>query len=52
MNNLDLLHLAEFCEDDAYEQEDFETNATDAKTAYTDFYDDIKQPSKYLKEDW
>lgn len=58
MNKLDLLKLAEEQDVEAYSIEDFEENipsqtATQKyKRQYEDFYDDVKQASKYIKEDW
>lgn len=50
MNKLELMRLSENV-DDAYEQSDFEPQKS-SKDKYDDFYDDIKQPSRYIKEDW
>lgn len=57
MNKLDLLRLAEEQDVEAYSIEDFEeenslTATQKYKKNYEDFYDDIKQSSKYIKEDW
>ena len=57
MNKLDLLRLAEDQDVEAYSIEDFEeenslTATQKYKKNYEDFYDDIKQSSKYIKEDW
>mgnify|MGYP005780802671 FL=1 len=49
MNKLELLKLAEFQDSEAFYEEDFEE--TEAQK-YSDFYDDIKQPKNYIKEDW
>lgn len=57
MNKLDLLRLAEEQDVEAYSIEDFEeenslTATQKYKKNYEDFYDDVKQSSKYIKEDW
>ena len=55
MNKLDLLKLAEKQDVEAYTEEDFEeekTNNQKFKEQYSNFYDDVKQSSKYIKEDW
>lgn len=58
MNNLDLLRLAEDQDVEAYSIEDFEEESSKQtatqkyKREYEDFYDDIKQSSRYIKEDW
>ena len=57
MNKLDLLKLAEQQDVEAYSMDEFEyeQNITDTqkyKQDYQDFYDDVKQSSKYIKEDW
>ncbi len=52
MNNLDLMRIAETCDEDAFEQDDFVQHKKDKKENYDDFYDDVKQPSRYIKEDW
>ena len=56
MDNLELLRLAEEQDVEAYEAQDFEETDKDTldtyKQKYTDYYDDVKQPSKYIKEDW
>ncbi|MBQ3047909.1 MAG: hypothetical protein IJD48_02720 [Clostridia bacterium] len=57
MNKLDLLKLAEEQDVEAYSMEDFEqeqsVNSTEKyKQDYQDYYDDVKQASKYIKEDW
>ena len=48
MNKFELLKLAELQDSEAFYEQDFEEN----KDTYADFYDDVKQPSKYIKEDW
>lgn len=48
MTKLELLKLAELQDSEAFYEQDFEEN----KDTYSDFYDDIKQPNKYIKEDW
>ena len=57
MNKLELLKLAEQQDVEAYSMDEFEheQNITDTqkyKQDYQDFYDDVKQSSKYIKEDW
>ncbi len=52
MNNLELMRLSENCDEDAYEQEDFEQRKPSRKEKYDEYYDDVKQPSRYIKEDW
>ncbi len=52
MTNLELMRLSDNDDDDAFEQEDFDQNKKSRKQIYDDFYDDIKQPSRYIKEDW
>jgi len=55
MNKLDLLKLAESQDTEAYDLQDFEeekSNTQKYKQEYNDFYDDVKQSSKYIKEDW
>ena len=55
MNKLDLLKLAEKQDVEAYSEEDFEEEKTSSqklKEDYSSFYDDVKQSSKYIKEDW
>lgn len=49
MNKLELLKLAELQDSEAFYEQDFEE--TEAQK-YSDFYDDIKQPKHYIKEDW
>lgn len=55
MNKLKLLKLAEKQDSEAYMQEDIqeeEEKKKDYKDKYQEFYNDIKQKSKYIKEDW
>ena len=55
MSMLDLMKISETLDDDGVipevELEENERNLTD-KQKYMDFYDDVKQPSRYIKEDW
>ena len=54
MTDYELMRLSETVDEDAYESEDFhdpERKKSDAQR-YSEFYDDVKQPSKYIKEDW
>ena len=52
MNNLELMRLNDNDGEDAFEQEDFEQNTKSDKERYDEFYDDVKQPSRFIKEDW
>lgn len=56
MNKLELLKLAEQQDVEAYNSEDFAQEEFDAtqnfKESYSNFYNDVKQPNKYIKEDW
>lgn len=52
MTNLELMRLSENADEDAFEQEDFPQPRKSPKQTYDDFYDDVKQPSRYIKEDW
>ncbi|MBQ2712604.1 MAG: hypothetical protein IJF71_04425 [Clostridia bacterium] len=53
MDKLKLMRLAETSDEDAYEQQDFsESRKMTEREAYEAFYDDVKQPSKYIREDW
>ena len=52
MTNLELMRLSDNDDEDAFEQEDFPALKKSAKDAYDEFYDDVKQPSRYIKEDW
>lgn len=52
MTNLELMRIAENADEDAFEQEDFPQQKKSSKEVYDDFYDDVKQPSRYIKEDW
>ncbi len=49
MNKLELLKLAELQDCEAFYEQDFEEKQIEK---YSDFYDDIKQPNNYIKEDW
>ena len=49
MDKLKLMKLAENQDSEAFYEQDFEESE---QIKYSDFYDDIKQPSKYIKEDW
>lgn len=51
MTDYELMRLSETVDEDAYEREDFEKKRS-ARETYDDFYDDVKQPSRYIKEDW
>ena len=52
MTDYELMRLSELSDEDAYEQEDFDVRKNSSKQAYDEFYDDVKQPSRYIKEDW
>ncbi len=52
MTNLELMRIAENADEDAFEQDDFPQRKKTSKELYDDFYDDVKQPSRYIKEDW
>lgn len=56
MNKLDLLKLAELQDCESFDESEFEeinSNKTKQfKESYEDFYDDVKQANKYIKEDW
>jgi len=56
MDNLELLRVAEDQDVEAFEAGDFEEEKKDSvqdfKEKYSDYYDDVKQSSRYIKEDW
>ena len=52
MTDYELMRLSELSDEDAYEQEDFDVRQESSQLAYDEFYDDVKQPSRYIKEDW
>lgn len=52
MTNLELMRISENADEDAFEQEDFDQRKRSEKERYDDYYDDVKQPSRYIKEDW
>lgn len=52
MNKLELLKLAEEQDVEAFTNEDFEEPKKDFSQQYKDFYDDVKQPNNFVKEDW
>ncbi len=52
MTDYELMRLSETVDEDAYESEDFGEPKQSDKQRYSEFYDDVKQPSKYIKEDW
>lgn len=52
MDKLELLKLSEEQDVEAYDNEDFELLPKKFSEQYRDFYDDIKQPNNYIKEDW
>lgn len=51
MDRLEMLKIAENQDCEAIWPEDLQQEVS-LKEKYTEFYDDIKQPSKYIKEDW
>ncbi len=48
----DLMKLADDQDCEAYEAADIEQIPADRKRKYRDFYNDVKQPCDYIKEDW
>lgn len=52
MTNLELMRISENADEDAFEQDDFASIKKTKKDVYDDFYDDVKQQSRYIKEDW
>ena len=52
MTNLELMRISENADEDAFEQDDFQQQTKSQKQIYDEFYDDVKQPSRYIKEDW
>lgn len=52
MTNLELMRISENADEDAFEQDDFDQHKKSSKQIYDEFYDDVKQPSRYIKEDW
>lgn len=57
MNKLELLKLSELQDCEAFTESDFEeenknSNNQKFKKEYEDYYDDVKQQNKYIKEDW
>lgn len=55
MSLLDLMKLSDSLDDDGVipeeEMEELLDNVDD-RQSYFDYYDDVKQPCKYIKEDW
>lgn len=56
MDKLELLRIAENQDVEAFEPHEFEEQSKNSlekyKKEYTEFYNDVKQSSKYIKEDW
>ncbi|MCH5161761.1 MAG: hypothetical protein J1G04_06995 [Clostridiales bacterium] len=52
MTDYELMRLSETVDEDAFEPDDFPEKKKSDKQLYSEFYDDVKQPSKYIKEDW
>ncbi len=52
MTNLELMRICENADEDAFEQDDFPQASRSPKDIYDEIYDDVKQPSRYIKEDW
>jgi len=57
MDNLHLLMLSENEDTEALSSEDIEERELQGKKKnfreeYFEFYDDVKQPCKHIKEDW
>ena len=48
----DLMLLAEEQDSEAFEAQDFENNDQTFEQRYKEFYDDVKRPADYVKEDW
>ena len=48
----ELMLLAEEQDSEAFEAQDFEYDDRSFKQKYKDFYDDVKHPVDYVKEDW
>ena len=48
----ELMLLAEEQDSEAFEAQDFEVNLQNYKQEYKAFYDDVKIPADYVKEDW
>lgn len=51
-SNWDLMLLADEQDCEAFDAQDFEELPTSKKNRYKEFYNDVKQPSDYVKEDW
>ena len=51
-SNWDLMLLADEQDCEAFDAQDFEELPTSKKSRYKEFYNDVKQPSDYVKEDW
>lgn len=53
MDKLKLLKMQEEQDCEAIDERELEENKEiDFKEKYTQYYDDVKQPFKYIKEDW
>lgn len=52
MDKLKLLKLAEEQDSECIEEYELEEEENDKVKAYKDFYDDVKRPCDYIKEDW
>ena len=52
ISNWDLMRLAEEQDCEAFEASDFDFFDQDYKQKYKEFYDDVKHPANYVKEDW
>ncbi|NCB48046.1 MAG: hypothetical protein EOM55_00220 [Clostridia bacterium] len=52
LSNLELLKLAEKQDCESFEREDFAPKKQNFKREYEDFYNDIKQKNKFVREDW
>ncbi len=54
MSLLDLMKISATLDDDGVipEEEIDDENNQSERDKYMDFYDDVKQPCKYIKEDW
>ena len=52
MTDYELMRLSETDDEDAFEQDELLEKEKSADQKYSEFYDDVKQPSRYIKEDW
>jgi hypothetical protein len=52
MDKFRLMMLADEQDCESFEEQDLQEQPVDKDQQYKDFYDDIKHPSNYIKEDW